>query len=298
MIGQSIDMFHKRPRAPAAAPGRPEEPAAQGDDPGRPRVVRTCSSARSSTRTGSYLGPMLTWEIVTEQLEAEGPRGRDWPPTRTAVNQLLHGAGPGRGRYARSIASALATVREAFGWTYGSYWEVDPDEQALRFAHDSGSVGRGLPAGHAPRRGSARERGSTARPGRPRDLVFVADLGEMQSCSRAPVARRAGLKSGVCFPIMLDGTVVGTHGLLHRGEDQPVAETGSTPCGTSAGWSPRRWSGSTSRPGSTQAKKDLEAKVNQLMKVAQAAAEGDLTVDGRRPRRRRHGPAGRGRWPR
>ena len=28
-----------------------------------------------------------------------------------------------------------------------------------------------------------------------------------------------------------------------------------------------------------QAKKDLEAKVNQLMKVARAAAEGDLTVD-------------------
>ena len=43
-----------------------------------------------------------------------------------------------------------------------------------------------------------------------------------------------------------------------------------------------------------QAKKDLEAKVNQLMKVARAAAEGDLTVAVERPRRRRHGPAGRG----
>ena len=43
-----------------------------------------------------------------------------------------------------------------------------------------------------------------------RDLVFVPDLGEMKSCSRAPVARRSGLKSGVCFPIMLGSRVFGT----------------------------------------------------------------------------------------
>ena len=43
-----------------------------------------------------------------------------------------------------------------------------------------------------------------------RDLVFVPDLGEMKSCSRAPVARRSGLKSGVCFPIILGSHVFGT----------------------------------------------------------------------------------------
>ena len=43
-----------------------------------------------------------------------------------------------------------------------------------------------------------------------RDLVFVPDIGEMKGCSRAPVAKRGGLKSGVCFPVMLAGRVVGT----------------------------------------------------------------------------------------
>ena len=32
----------------------------------------------------------------------------------------------------------------------------------------------------------------------------------MKSCSRAPVARRSGLKSGVCFPIILGSRVFGT----------------------------------------------------------------------------------------
>ncbi len=42
------------------------------------------------------------------------------------------------------------------------------------------------------------------------DLVFVEDLGEMTDCVRAPVAQRAGVKSGVCLPVVVGGRVVGT----------------------------------------------------------------------------------------
>jgi methyl-accepting chemotaxis protein len=41
-------------------------------------------------------------------------------------------------------------------------------------------------------------------------LVFVEDLAEMTDCVRAPVAQRAGVKSGVCLPILVGGRVVGT----------------------------------------------------------------------------------------
>jgi methyl-accepting chemotaxis protein len=40
--------------------------------------------------------------------------------------------------------------------------------------------------------------------------VFVEDLAEMTDCVRAPAARRAGVRSGVCFPILLGDRVVGT----------------------------------------------------------------------------------------
>ena len=39
-----------------------------------------------------------------------------------------------------AMRAALDTVREAFGWAYGSYWNLDSKENALRFALQSGSV--------------------------------------------------------------------------------------------------------------------------------------------------------------
>jgi hypothetical protein len=46
------------------------------------------------------------------------------------------------------------------------------------------------------------------------ELVFVTDLGEADDCVRAPAAQRAGVRSGVCFPIVQDGVVVGTMDLF------------------------------------------------------------------------------------
>jgi GAF domain-containing protein len=52
--------------------------------------------------------------------------------------------------------------------------------------------------------------GVPGRAWRQRDVVFVADLAEVTDCVRAPAARRAGIRSGVCFPVLVDGAVVGT----------------------------------------------------------------------------------------
>jgi hypothetical protein len=35
---------------------------------------------------------------------------------------------------------ALETVRNRFGWAYGSYWRIDPEARVLRFVTDSGTV--------------------------------------------------------------------------------------------------------------------------------------------------------------
>ena len=226
-------------------------------------------------QNGRYIGPMITWEVVTEMLEAKA-REEELAANTTAVNQLLMALG--RTRTVRDvITSALAAVRESFGWTYGSYWEINPEEQALRFAHDSGSVSEDFRRVTAEARFREGE-GLNGQVWQTRDLVFVPDLGEMKTCSRAPVARRTGLKSGVCFPITLGGKVVGTMDFLTEEKINPSPNRLDALRNVG-----RLVSNAMERVDQQaridQAKKDLEAKANQLMKAARAAAEGDLTVD-------------------
>ncbi|MGY1773092.1 methyl-accepting chemotaxis protein [Blastococcus sp. SYSU D00813] len=108
-----------------------------------------------------------------------------------------------------AMRTALDTVRTAFGWAYGSYWALDEEAGVLRFSVESGSAGEEfrkvtLSASFA------EGVGLSGRAWRERDLVFVRDLGEVTDCVRRPAAQRAGVKSGVCFPVMSDGRVVGT----------------------------------------------------------------------------------------
>ncbi|MEV7625153.1 GAF domain-containing protein [Actinoplanes sp. NPDC089786] len=110
---------------------------------------------------------------------------------------------------AGAAQAALDAVRDSFGWAYGSYWRVNGAEKALRFVTESGDAGSEfrkvtLSASFAEGVGLA------GRAWRARDLVFVADLGELADCVRAPVAQRAGVKSGVCFPLFEGGAVVAT----------------------------------------------------------------------------------------
>ena len=52
--------------------------------------------------------------------------------------------------------------------------------------------------------------GLNGRSWRLRDLFHVGDVGELHDCSRAPLARRAGIRAAVALPVMRDGQVVGT----------------------------------------------------------------------------------------
>ncbi|WP_432512762.1 GAF domain-containing protein [Kineococcus sp. SYSU DK001] len=115
-----------------------------------------------------------------------------------------------------AVRIALETVRARFGWAYGSYWRLDRapagaarGRDVLRFAQDSGEVGQDF------RRVTLEATftegvGLSGRAWRERDLVFVADLAQVTDCVRAPVAQRAGVRSGICFPILDAGAVIGT----------------------------------------------------------------------------------------
>ena len=108
-----------------------------------------------------------------------------------------------------TVLAAIDTVREAFGWAYGSYWALDDDGLNLRFVAESGTVNKEFRKVTE----SARFRegvGLNGRAWKTRDLVFVANLADMRDCCRAPSARKAGVRSGVCFPILINGRVIGT----------------------------------------------------------------------------------------
>jgi methyl-accepting chemotaxis protein len=275
MVGHSIDIFHKAPE---------HQRRILADVRNLPRVATINVGPElfelhvnaMVDPNGRFIGPMITWEVVTEKVETARRESETAADTQ-AINQLLLALG--RSRTGRDVvAAALSTVREAFGWSYGSYWEINPDEQALRFVNDSGSVSEEFKRVTNDARFREGE-GINGQAWQSRDLVFVPDLGEMKSCSRAPVARRIGLKSGVCFPILSGSRVVGTMDFFT--EQRLTLSNGRLDTLRNVG---RLVSTALERVDQQaridQAKKDLETKVNQLMKVAKAASDGDLTVAG------------------
>lgn len=127
---------------------------------------------------------------------------------RLAVTTVVTALGSSRDSD-NAIRSGLDSVRTAFGWEYGSYWEIDERDNLLHFKIESGSAGdefRKVTVASTFAEGV----GLSGRAWRARDLVFVQDLAELGDCVRAPVAGRAGVKSGVCFPLVLGGRVAGT----------------------------------------------------------------------------------------
>lgn len=127
---------------------------------------------------------------------------------RSAVNDVVRKIGESSDSES-TLRAALDSVRTAFGWAYGSYWEIGDGADVLTFRVESGSAGEEfrkvtLSASFA------RGVGLSGRAWRADDLVFIRDLAELTDCVRAPAAGRAGVRSGVCFPIRANGRVIGT----------------------------------------------------------------------------------------
>jgi hypothetical protein len=108
-----------------------------------------------------------------------------------------------------ALRVALDTVRSAFGWAYGSYWALDEQAEVLKFQQESGSAGEEFRAVTLSA-SFAEGVGLSGRAWRAKELVFVQDIGQVTDCVRAPAAQRAGVKSGVCFPLVVSGKVIGT----------------------------------------------------------------------------------------
>jgi methyl-accepting chemotaxis protein len=176
-----------------------------------------------------------------------------------------------------AVTTAIETVRAAFGWAYGSYWTLDQDSRLLRFSLESGEVNeefRKVTETSSFRVGE----GLSGRAWRSRELVFVANLADMKDCCRAPVARRAGVKSGVCFPIIVAEQVVGTMDFFALETLSPSPERlDALRCVArlvSVALERLR-----SEEGLRRQAESVQAQVNAILSVVAAAVKGDLTSE-------------------
>lgn len=125
-----------------------------------------------------------------------------------AIQELITLIGKASSRQ-EAAASALKTIKERFGWAYSSYWRLDGEKNLLVFDQECGQASKEF---HdvSYTASFAEGVGLSGKTWQKRDLMFVQDLGTMVDCCRRETALRAGVKSGVCFPIMVGGKVRGT----------------------------------------------------------------------------------------
>ena len=113
-----------------------------------------------------------------------------------------------------AMLAALNAVREAFGWAYGSFRTFDegragPPDLTI----ESGSTGRGIPPARPLAARFRRGRGSSAAvPGRRGTWSSSPTSATMTGpgYTRALLAKKHGIRSAMCFPLIVDGKLVGT----------------------------------------------------------------------------------------
>jgi methyl-accepting chemotaxis protein len=274
LIGQSIDVFHKEPDRQRNILADPANLPHHGTMRIGPELIDLVASAIIDEH-GEYLGPMLTWQVVTEQ-HAQAVREAEMLADSNAVNFLLTRIGDATSAE-EVVRVTLETVREAFGWAYGSFWSRDDDGRTLSFSIESGETTEEF------RRATQASRyaigqGLSGRAWETRDLNFVPDLSEIPDCPRAGVARRVGISSAVAIPLLVGGQLAGVMDFLTRDRIQPSANRLDVlrSIGRLVSTALERVERQNRID---QDKRDLEEKVNVLMKVAASAASGDLTVE-------------------
>nr|WP_246319583.1 methyl-accepting chemotaxis protein [Nocardioides kongjuensis] len=272
VVGSSLDIFHKNPAYQRGLLATAEHLPRRANIKVGEETLDLLVSAITDDK-GEYIGAMATWEVITDRLRIERESAEAAADT-SAVNKILSGLGSATDADA-AIQVALDTVRGEFGWAYGSYWRVDPADRLLKFDRESGDAGPEFRQVTL-QASFAEGTGLSGRAWAQRDLYFTKDIGEMTDCVRAPVAQRVGVKSGVCFPVIVDGAVVGTMDFFATETLQP--STQRLDALRNVG---RLVSETIARINREVEEREaaavLAGKVAQILDVVSAAATGDLT---------------------
>ncbi|GAA4118009.1 hypothetical protein GCM10022215_19130 [Nocardioides fonticola] len=273
VVGSSLDIFHKNPAYQRGLLSDPHQhlPRRANIQVG-PEILDLNVSAITDAR-GEYVGAMATWEVVTSAVALEQDRV-EAEADMVAANRVEAGVAAADTED-EAIMTVLDRIRAEFGWAYGSFWRVDPVDNVLRFAAESGDAGPEF------RRVTleasfAEGVGLSGRAWKARDIFFTRDLGEMTDCVRAPVAQKVGVKSGLCFPIIVGGQVVGTMDFFTM-ETIELSERRLSVLRTVARLVSNAFERIALETADRLKQEDLRDKVGQILDVVRKAAAGDLT---------------------
>ncbi len=272
IVGTSLDVFHKTPDYQRGILSDEAQLPRRANISVGPETLDLLVSAIRD-KDGEYIGAMATWEVITSKLKAEAERN-DAMADANAFNKTLAVLASATTRE-EAIQKTLDAVREEFGWAYGSFWAIDESDGLLHFDSESGDAGpefRQVTLAATFAEGV----GLSGRAWQSRDLFFTPDIGQMTDCVRAPVAQRVGVKSGLCFPVMIDGVVIGTMDFFMLETITPSSQRLDTLRNVGRLVS-QAFSRITKETNDREQAAELAAKVEVVLDVVQAAVDGDFT---------------------
>jgi signal transduction histidine kinase/putative methionine-R-sulfoxide reductase with GAF domain len=164
---------------------------------------------------GEVLGVGCVVEEITERRRAE---------QRTALQLAVTGVLAEAEATSDAVPRVLEAICETLGWEVASYWSTDPDQPPVTWSRPGhqfdGFVATTQRAALSP----TMLAGRVALSGKPE---WLEDLQHAQF-ARAPVAAAEGLHSGVAFPVLVEGEVVGvleSFSSARRVEDPELIQT-------------------------------------------------------------------------
>ena len=116
-----------------------------------------------------------------------------------------------------AIKQVLSHIREGFHWEYASYWEKNPKTSELQFAQEQGGVNHEFTSESRTivyKEGA----GLNGKAWQSKDVVYSKNLSKLGDCSRSRIAAANGLHSGVAFPLIVKGEVIGVFDFFIKAE--------------------------------------------------------------------------------
>jgi signal transduction histidine kinase/putative methionine-R-sulfoxide reductase with GAF domain len=218
---------------------------------------------------GEALGVGCVIEEITERRRAE---------ERTALQLAVTGILAVADATADAVPRVLETICETLEWDIACYWSTDPDQPPVIWARPGRQLDGFIAMTERAALSSAMLAGRVAASGKAEWLPEM----NRGTFARASVAAAEGLSSGVAFPVLVEGEVVGvleTFSSVRRDEDGDLMET-LTAIGAQLGQFLRRKRAEEERLQLLQreriARAEAEAAVSTLRKlgrVSEAALE-------------------------
>jgi methyl-accepting chemotaxis protein len=176
-------------------------------------ATKTVSTEIARSKSASRTGAGKTATPSKEKLESQLTAQRDEAQANVRAILKLTAAMNDLHSVDEVTMGMLAAISETFGWAYGSFWKLNAQDRQLRAAGEVGVVNaefRRLTTDSGTNEGS----GLCGRAWRQRVTFVCEDLGQLTDCQRASTAHRAGFKSGLAVPVIVDGAVVGSFEFL------------------------------------------------------------------------------------